>query len=128
TQAKGVELVDPGVVARFRAARLGYVLELRSGERIERPALGAMLAGCRRPVEDLAFLAVEARQVSARQRRPENAVAVDVAAARPITRKRRLIDFGQCRMGRIGPRIDPHDIARAGKSPRGPPDCAVYLV
>jgi hypothetical protein len=44
TEAEGVLLIDPGVVARFSAAVLGDGLELRTGERSERPALRTQLA------------------------------------------------------------------------------------
>src|SRR5882672_7342776 len=43
-ETRHVELIDPGVVARLDAARLVEVLELRAGERIERPALRTMPA------------------------------------------------------------------------------------
>ena len=36
-------------------------------------------------------------EMAARQRRPEHAVAVDVAAARPVAGQRRLVDFGRAR-------------------------------
>src|SRR5215470_11062522 len=43
-EARGVELVDPRVVARLGAARIGHVRELRPRERIERPALWTVLS------------------------------------------------------------------------------------
>src|SRR5262245_45230838 len=43
-QPKRVVLVDPGIVARFRRAGAVITSELGARERIERPALGAMLA------------------------------------------------------------------------------------
>src|SRR5207237_3819061 len=90
-EAKGVELVDPGVIARLDAARVGDVLELRSWERVKSPAFGAVLARGLRTVERaLALAAVEAREMSARERGPEHALAIDVAAARPVARQRRL--------------------------------------
>src|SRR5205807_1016808 len=51
--------VDPGVVASLRAALGLHVAQLRSWQRIEGPALGAMLAKGARPVRDLALGAVE---------------------------------------------------------------------
>src|SRR4029077_5112810 len=111
-----VELIDPGEVAGLGAARLGHILELRSRERIERPALGTVLAGRGRPVEHLALLAVEARQMPARERRPEDAVAIYIAAARPVARGWRLINFRQGGVCRIGCGVGPTDIAWAGKA------------
>src|SRR5262245_14841761 len=46
-EARHVELIDPGVIARLDAARLFEILELRTRELIERPALRTMPAGCR---------------------------------------------------------------------------------
>ena len=68
-EAEGVVLVDPGVIARFRAAGFGLAdaLELRTGQSTQRPAFGTMLTGRGRPVEHLALLPVEARQMPARQ-------------------------------------------------------------
>src|SRR5262249_59164465 len=102
SQAERVGLIDPGVIASLSAAVGLDVLELRSGELVERPAFGAVLAGRGRSVEPLALAAIELAEMAARQRRPENAVAADVAAARPVARKRRLEDFREG-PGRRGP-------------------------
>src|SRR5436189_6114468 len=86
-----------------------------------------MFAGGVRPVERaFALPAVEAAEVAARERSPEDAVAVDVAAARPITGKRRLVDLGKGGTRGIGPGIHAHDIAREGA--RGAPDASVHWV
>ena len=116
-------MIHPGVVARLGAARIGDVLELRPGERIERPALLAVFPRGGRPVEDLALAPVELREMSARQRRPEHAVAIDVPPARPVARERRLVDFRQSRLGRIRSWIDADDVA--GESQRRPPHRAI---
>src|SRR2546428_7806481 len=80
-----------------------------------------MLAGRVRPVEwALALAAIEAGEMAARQRRPEHPIAVEVAAARPIARKRRLVDFCQRRLRRIGAWIEAHDVP--GGYQRCPPD------
>src|SRR6202166_1462880 len=76
-----VVLVDPGVIARLGAV-LTDAVEAGAGILVDRPALRAMIAGGSRPIERaLALLAVEAAEMAARQRRPDHAVAVDVAAA-----------------------------------------------
>src|SRR5207248_3014958 len=81
-QAEHAELIDPGVIAGFGAPRRGHALELRQGLRIKRPAFGTVLTRCRRSIErSLALPAVEARQMSARERRPVDAAAVHVSAA-----------------------------------------------
>src|SRR5262249_36493767 len=81
-EAKRVVLVDPGIVGRLAAAVFGDAAELRPGKRIERPALGAVLAGRIRAVERaFALAAVEGAEMSAGERRPCDALAVDVAAA-----------------------------------------------
>src|SRR5436189_36584 len=84
------------VEGRVAAAVVGDAAELRSRQRIERPALGAVLAGCGRAVEwALALAAVEGAEMSARERGPYDALAVDVAAARRIARQRHFVDFSQ---------------------------------
>ena len=85
-----------------------------------------MLAGRGRAVQHLAFAPVEARQMAARQRRPEHALAVDVAAARPIAGHWRLVDLGERRVGRIGSRVHANHIT--GISQRSAPDRAVDRV
>ena len=68
-----VVLVDPSVIGCLGAAWIGHARELRSRQRIERPAFGTMLAGRGRAVQDLALRAVEAGKMTARQRRPDDA-------------------------------------------------------
>jgi len=54
-------LIDPGVVRRLAAAVVGHAAELRAGQTIQRPALGAVLAGRVRAIERaLALAPVEA--------------------------------------------------------------------
>src|SRR6185295_5093254 len=80
-QPERVVLIDPGVVARLRAV-LAQPTEARTWVLIERPALGAVIAGGLGTVQRaLALAPVEAHQVSARGRSPRHAVLVDVAAA-----------------------------------------------
>src|SRR5215831_10930822 len=122
-EAGGVLLVDPGVVARLGAAVFGNVFELRSRERRQRPAFRTQLAfGGLRSVEwALTLATVEGAKMSARQRHIGDAIAVDVEAARPEARERRLVDFRQ-----QGLRIKPQNIA--GISEHGAPDGAVGRV
>ena len=83
-----------------------------------------MLARCFRTVErSLALAAIEAREVTARQRGPVDAVAIHVAAARREPGHRRLVDFGERRLGRIRSGVQPDDCA--GKSEHAPPDRSV---
>src|SRR4029077_6808479 len=44
-QSQNSKEVDPDVITRLRAARVLHVAELRSGKLVQRPALGAVLAG-----------------------------------------------------------------------------------
>src|SRR5207237_8954703 len=98
-QSEGVVLIHPRVIARLGAARVGHALQLRSGERIERPAFGAVLARGARAVErSLALAPVETREMSARERRPDDAFAIDVHAARGIAGERRLEHFRERRL------------------------------
>src|SRR5262249_34382159 len=116
-QAQDVELVDPCVVDHFAADIFYGALELRSGRPIQRPPLRAVLTGRRRTVENLAFPPIETRQMTTTgESRPDNAIAVDVDAARyiPVHRRtrileRRLVDFGERRCRRIGTWTQAHD-------------------
>src|SRR5450756_797216 len=75
-EAQRIVAVDPDVIGMVGAALRIQSLELRTGQPIELPALRALLAvGRGRPVErSLAQLAVEARQLSAGENRPDHAV------------------------------------------------------
>src|SRR5262245_60632459 len=80
-----------------------------------------MLAGRVWPVERAFALAtIEAGEMAACQRRPEHAVAIEVTAARPISRQRWLVDFGECGVRRIRSWVEAHDVP--GDSQRRPPD------
>src|SRR2546428_3898890 len=80
-EPEGVVLVDPGVVARLGAV-LPDALEAGARILIEGPALRAVVAGGLRPVErPLALAPVEAADVAAAERRPYDALLVDVGAA-----------------------------------------------
>ena len=79
---------------------------------MEGPALGAMLAGRGGTVQHLAFAAVEAAEVAARERDPEDAVGVDVAAARAVARERDFVVFGERGEGRVRAGRDADDAAR----------------
>src|SRR5262249_9952888 len=95
-QPERVVLIDPGVVARLGTAGFGRadIGELRPGQRIERPALRAVRSCCSRAIEHLALAPVEGAHVAAGERHPDDAVAIDVHAARRVARHRRLVDFG----------------------------------
>src|SRR3954452_1767808 len=85
-----VVLVDPSVIARLGAV-LADAVEARAGILIDGPALGAMIAGGSRPIERaLALAAIEAAEVTARQRRPDHAALVDVAATDSERRRRNI--------------------------------------
>src|SRR5262249_34832411 len=123
-EAERVVLIDPGVVRRLAAAVIGYAAKLRAGQTIECPALGAVLAGRGRAVERaFAFAPVEGAEMAARERRPGDALAVDVAAARRVARQRHFVDLGERGLGWVRARIDPHNRARIAG--HGAPDRAI---
>src|SRR6266571_8255177 len=94
-------------------SRVSHALQLRSGEWIERPALGAMFArGVRAGERSLALAAVETGEMAARERCPHHAFAVDVHSARRIAGERRLEHLGERGLRRIRSRIDADDEAR----------------
>ena len=118
-------LIDPGVVGRLATAVISDAAELRSRQWIERPAFGAMLAGRVRAVERaFALAAVERPEMPAGERGPRDALTVDVATARRVTRQRDLVDFRERRFRRVRAGIDPHD--RAGEAGHGAPDRAIH--
>src|SRR6267142_1750368 len=109
---EGVVLVDPRGVARLGAV-LADALEARARILVERPALGAVVAGRLRAVERaFAQAAVEYAHVAARERDPHAPLLVDIAAARAEAGQRDVVLLGQ-RFVRILGRIDAHDGARA---------------
>src|SRR6267142_4477087 len=88
---EGVVLVDPRVIARLGAV-LADALEARARILVERPALGAVVAGCLRTVERaFAETAIELAHVAARERDPHAALLVDVAAARTEAGQRNVV-------------------------------------
>ena len=120
-----VVLVDPGVVARLGAV-LADALEARARVLVERPALRAVIAGGLRPVErPLALAPVEAADVAAAQRRPHDALLVDVGAADAEVRLRHVVDLRERGRRRIRSRSEPHDRRGAAEHADGAPDRAV---
>src|SRR5881628_26745 len=127
SQPEGVELIDPGVVARLGAARIRHVHELWSRVWMKRPAFRTVLTSCGGPVErPLAFTAIEAREMPAGERRPDDALAIDVHAARPVSGQGWLEDFGERGRRRVGSRIEPNDVP--GEAEHRAPDGAVDRV
>ena len=100
-QPECVVPVDPVQVVRIGAARVGHTFEIRPRRLIKRPALGAVLSRGSRPVEHLALPAIEAGEMSAVERGPDDARApihVDAVHAvgldlRVRVHVRRLVDF-----------------------------------
>src|SRR3954451_18787148 len=93
-EPEGVVLVDPRVVARLGAV-LADALEAWAGILVERPALRAVVAGRLRAVERaLAQTAIEHAHVPARERHPDAALLVDVAAAWAEARQRHVVLLG----------------------------------
>src|SRR5439155_15601931 len=109
---KRIEPINPGVVACLGAARILDVPQLWSRQLIERPTFGAMRAGRRRSSENLAFAAVEAGEVAACKRRPEDAVAVDIAAARSESGQGHFVNFTQRGFRWIRSRQNANDLTR----------------
>ena len=92
---------------------------------MKRPTLGAMIAGRLRPIKRTFALApVEASEMPARERYPDDAFLVDVAAANPEPRQRHSVDFRKRRLRGIRTRSDPHD--SPWKRPRSAPYRTVH--
>src|SRR5690606_14986953 len=125
-----VPQIHPVVVLEVR----GHVgpLERRAVRAIERPAgLAVPAVADLGSVQDLALPPIEAREVAAAgERRPDDAVTVDVETARPEARLGHPVELGDARMRRVlaarhadeetgivGERR-PHDVLLAGRRAR----------
>src|SRR5262249_47046777 len=88
-------------------------LQLRSGGLIERPPFRALAAvDLLRSAHVLALADVEARQVAGGgETGPHHAVAVDVDAARIVTRRGNLEDLRLAALGRIGAAAHANQVA-----------------
>ena len=69
---------------------------------MERPASGQWSPVALGPLSPL-LAPVEAGKMPARQRRPDDALAVDIGASDSEPRQRHMVDFGERRMGRMDP-------------------------
>src|SRR5688572_17062044 len=131
TQTERVELIDPRLVARLHASLIRYALELREGLSVERPPFGTVLPRRRRTVELSGALApVEAGEMPTRERRPDDAVAVDVHSARGETLNtslrvvpRQLVQLRERGRGWPAARSQSND--RAGETQRRSPHRSV---
>src|SRR5215472_5417132 len=93
-EAERVVLVDPGVVARLRAV-LADALESRPWILVNAPAFGTVIAGGLRSIErTLALAPIEAGEMTAPERGPDDAVLVDVGAADAEVGLRHVVDLG----------------------------------
>src|SRR5690606_30012229 len=98
-EARDVVLIDPVVIVEV-GRDIGIAV-FRAGRLVKRPALGAMLAVDRlRSVQHAALRAIEAREVTARrERRPHDAVRIDVDAARIDAALRNLVQLRDAGLG-----------------------------
>src|SRR5262249_32552350 len=124
TETKGIKPVDPDVVARLCTTCIRDVPQLRPGKLIELPALGAMFTRCCGSVENLALATVKTCKMTARERYPVDAIAIDVAAARAITGQKWLVDFRARRLCWIGAQHCANN--RAGITDYAAPNRTVY--
>src|SRR5215469_12653494 len=89
-------------------------LQLRTWSLVERPAFFALAAvGLLRTRQVFALANVEGGQVARRrQTRPNHALAIDVDAARIVTRFRHLEHLGSATLRRIVAALQPNQVAR----------------
>src|SRR5262249_7337342 len=111
-ESQRVVLIDPGVVRSLGGAVPSR--ERGAGNRIEGPALRAAIAivGARAIERALALLAIEARDVAARERHPCHALSVNVEAAHAEAGRRTPVHFSQRRLARVRAELDADDPAR----------------
>src|SRR5262249_38272259 len=95
------------------AAWIGNVLELRPWKLVKRPSFRTKFScGSVLPVQrSFALSAIEAREMSARQRSPNDAIQVEIESARSISDVRRHVHFGECSLGWIRSRHQPDDVS-----------------
>src|SRR5262245_21469616 len=125
TEAKGVVLIDPRIVAGLGAV-LADTEETGTRILVERPALLAMITHCAWSVQrPVALAAVKATDMSTSQRHPNNALLVDVTTARCEAGSGNVVDFGQRGRGRVGPGVEPQHGTAAGEHANRIPDGAV---
>src|ERR1700732_968078 len=113
------------------AARLLHILKVRSGRGVQRPAFGAVLPDSLRPVErGFALTPVEAGQMAASQRHPNDSVAIDIHAARRKALHwrlgiipRNLVVLGQSGLRWMPPRIQTNE--STGESQNASPDHSI---
>ena len=105
-------LIHPAVIARLRAV-VADAFEAGTRVLVERPAFGAVIAGRLRSVErTFALAAIERPEVTARERHPDHAFRIDVAAADAKAGRGNVIDLGDRGLRRIASEHDAHDGAR----------------
>src|ERR1051326_1106892 len=108
-ESERVMLIDPRVVAGLGAV-FADAVEAGTGILMERPPLGALIAGGLRSVErTFALATIEAAEMPARERHPDDAVAIDVRAARAETGRGHVVNLRQRRLRRMRSERDPHD-------------------
>src|SRR2546427_742768 len=107
-----------GTELELQDLRLGAfaALDVEGGPRgIGRPQGSPLPGGARAVERSLTLAPVETREMSARERRPDDALAIDVHAARRIAGERRLEHFGERGLRRIRSRIQADDVARVSQ-------------
>src|SRR5262249_3494323 len=101
SEAECVVLIDPAVVARFRAV-VANAFESRARMLGEGPSFRTLVASRLRAIQRaLALAAIEASKVAARKRYPDDTLAIDVATADAEAGSRHVIDLGQRGLRRI---------------------------
>ena len=105
SEPQRIVAIDPYKIGVVGAARVSDALELRSRELIQRPAFRTEFSGRRRRAiqRPLHLRAVEARKMPARERGPDDAIEIEVDAARSVTLIGRQIDFRECGFRGFGP-------------------------
>src|SRR6185436_11393912 len=87
--------------------------QLRAVRLIERPAFAAFAAVDLPADGAFALAPIETGEMAARgERRPDNAVRIDVDTARIESGLGNTEDFGVAALGRIGAAVEAHEIAR----------------
>src|SRR5690349_3049505 len=123
TEAEGIVLINPGIIAGLGAV-LADVLKARAWILIKSPSLGTVIPCRLRAIQrTFALSSIKACKMTARKRRPDNALFVDVCAANTEPRQGHVVDFRERGLGRIRTWIYPYDGAR--ESAHGTPHEAV---
>src|ERR1051325_474759 len=126
TQTKRVVLINPRVITRFRTV---FTNAVETGPRvlIKRPPFGAVIARRLGSVQRaFALFPIEAPEMAAGKRYPDDSSGIDVAPPHSETRRRNFVDLSKRRFRRVRARFDTDN--GPGITTYSAPDRAIHRI